>query len=97
MVTIDNKKIDEMAADQRFVAAFPFLRSRKLEKDAQKSCSKCGRRNKLLGGKEHYARTMRDFAMLNASKITLLKQLLGTDKVQVFYLNDQKKIVRATF
>ena len=87
MVTIDNTRIDTMAKDPRFVAAFPFLRSRKLERDANKSCSKCGRRNKLLGGKEHYARTMRDFALLNASKITLLKQLKIYDPTAVVIIS----------
>lgn len=95
MITIDKKKIDEMAKDARFTSEFPFLRSRRLEKGANKTCSRCPRKNKLLGGEEHYSRVMRDLAMMNASRISKLRALLGTtDKIQIFYMNDQKKIVR---
>lgn len=94
MITIDNKKLDSMAEDPAITSEFPFIRSRRLEKGANKTCNRCPRKNKLLGGKEHYARAMRDIALMNASRITKLKKLLGADKIQVFYMNEQHKIVR---
>lgn len=94
MITIDKKRLDSMAANPAIVAEFPFIRSRRLEKGANKTCSRCPRKNKLLGGEEHYARAMKDIALMNASRIAKLKKLLGDDKIQVFYMNDQQKIVR---
>lgn len=97
LITIDKNLIDRMARDATYTAAFPFLRSRAMERDANKKCKPCERMGKMrakLGGTEYYMRVLRDFSQLNPSRLAKLKAALRVDQVQLWYPDDQKRLIR---
>ena len=92
LVVIENSTIARMASDPQFVQSFPCLKS---ARTVRRGCGRCGR--KKTAGITDYADIKNCIAHLGHADKNKLKEMLGTDRIQVIYKSANSKAIKLTF
>jgi hypothetical protein len=96
LLIVDEALIQQLAADQRFAAAFPFLRSmQQIRQKPRTGCRRCRGSNIQVATTFNAIKST--LAHMGGDKKNLLKQMLNARKVRIVYLQPNGGVVSLTF
>lgn len=86
MLILDNEKIRrQVLQNHAILEKFPFLYPIKTTVDASGGCSTCQRAAKETAALEAMATVKKIFANLPGAEMQILKQLLNTDHIRIYW------------
>ncbi len=97
LVVIEDGTIAGMAAEARFLTAFPFLKTLSAVLTTSTSCSSCGG-GSTNGRSDALKAARRSLAGLSSDRKIALKQMLNAKRVRLVYRDDNSdKGIKLTF